>query len=459
MNASPSVFANMVCLVQLRRLRAQAGILLALVPLAAGAAISTDINTAGPTDDVVISGTPQTLSSTKTINSLEITGIGGQQGLTLSTNVLTLTSGNIDLKSDLAAISSGSGSSTGGLNFGTATANIHGQSRNFLGSTGTLILSGSGGINYSGDITLIGVNAQYTGATTIKASSSLTLGNFNATNKIADTSALVVESGATLKADGRLNASETFGSLAGAGTINISPNVGNTVTLIMGGDNTSTTFSGALNGRFNLTKNGTGVFTFSGTSTNTGTNTVNAGTMIVNGSLAASTTVVANGGTLSGNGTLGATTIQSGGGLNPGESAGKLTFTGPLTLAGSTVMEISGTARGVAGGYDAIDVGTDQLLTYGGTLTLSLTGLVANSTYELFDFSAGFAAGNFTSVAFSGGFYTGSFTQAGAVWTASSQGQIFTLDTELGSLNVIPEPQVALLLGLSVLVFLGRRKN
>ena len=75
---------------------------------------------------------------------------------------------------------------------------------------------------------------------------------------------------------------------------------------------------------------------------------------------------------------------------------------GDLTLSGNnvnTVMEISGTNRGVTGGYDAIDVGASKLLTYDGTLTLTMTALIADGTYDLFNFTSTFDAGGFGCVA------------------------------------------------------------
>ncbi|WP_249225265.1 autotransporter outer membrane beta-barrel domain-containing protein [Tardiphaga alba] len=127
------------------------------------------------------------------------------------------------------------------------------------------------------------------------------------------------------------NVSQTIGSLAGAGTVNAS-GIGATGTLITGGDNSSTTFSGLLsNGgaTLALTKTGTGTMTLTGNNTYSGATIVNGGTLAVNGAIVSATTVN-NGGTLGGTGTLGNTTIAAGGTLAPGNSIGTLAVTGDL---------------------------------------------------------------------------------------------------------------------------------
>ncbi len=101
------------------------------------------------------------------------------------------------------------------------------------------VVSGAGfGIDKQGAGTLVlsGANT-YTGATNISAGT-LALGSAN--ERISDLSAVTVAAGATF--DLR-QFSETIGSLAGAGTVTagITPD-----TLTVGGDNTSTTFSGVI---------------------------------------------------------------------------------------------------------------------------------------------------------------------------------------------------------------------
>ena len=223
------------------------------------------------------------------------------------------------------------------------------------------IISGTGGLvkTGTGTMTLGGANT-YTGATTISGGKLL----FTGGSALADTGAVTVAMGATLQ----LDASETIGSLAGAGSVSLGAN-----TLTTGGDNTSTTLSGVISGTGGLTKTGTGTLTITGTDTYTGATTVSAGKLVVNGSLASATTV-ASGATLDGNGNIGGgVTVQSGGTLAVGGSGTEDLATGNLTLNAGTELAIGLGGTTAATGYDQIDVSGAVDLT-GATLNLSLLG-------------------------------------------------------------------------------------
>ncbi|NDG11455.1 MAG: autotransporter domain-containing protein, partial [Actinobacteria bacterium] len=114
-------------------------------------------------------------------------------------------------------------------------------------------------------------NNTYTGTTRVSGGT-LQLG---AADRIANTSALLVDTGATFDAN---NNADTVGSLAGAGSVSLG-----SATLTAGGDGTSTIFSGTMTGSGGLTKAGAGTLTISGSPAYTGATTISAGTIALSG--------------------------------------------------------------------------------------------------------------------------------------------------------------------------------
>src|SRR5262249_33223539 len=147
-------------------------------------------------------------------------------------------------------------------------------------------IGGGGGLTKvgTGTFTLSGANT-YAGATAINAGV-LRLGT--AAQRIPDGSAVTVAGGATFDLAGF---SETGGSMADAGNVTLGGG-----TLTTGGNSIATTFSGVISGGGGLVKQGAGTFTLSGTNAYTGVTILNAGTLLVNGSLAAGNNVTVNGG-------------------------------------------------------------------------------------------------------------------------------------------------------------------
>lgn len=198
-------------------------------------------------------------------------------------------------------------------------------------------------VNTNGALTIFTANST-AGNATITTSSGGTVSFFdNATGGnaafitngtgIADFSESLGEHG-----DGRI----TAGSIAGSGFYYI----GGGNTLVVGGNNLSSTVTGVIadnnpcgctTGSAAFEKTGSGVLTLAGLNTYTGTTTVNGGTLEVDGSIASSSlTSVNSGGVLSGIGTLGATQVASGGTLAPGNAS---TPTGMLSITGSLAFQ------------------------------------------------------------------------------------------------------------------------
>jgi len=180
--------------------------------------------------------------------------------------------------------------------------------------------------------------------------------------------------GATLESTGA--GAATFGSGGGA---NLLSGTG-ARTLTLGGAGTGkntvasqlTNGTDAVNDVLAVTKADAGTWVLSGGNTYTGSTTISAGTLLINGnqSLATGAVSVASGATLGGNGTVGGlTTLASGATLSPGASPGNLTFSQSLSFtsgANYNWQMLSGT--GTAGATNAWD-----LVTVTGSLSIDAT--------------------------------------------------------------------------------------
>ncbi len=143
---------------------------------------------------------------------------------------------------------------------------------------------------------------------------------------------------------------ERIGSLAGAGVLELGHK------LEVGFNHTSTEFSGDVMGvGGELSKIGTGTWTLSGTSSGALTR-VQAGTIVLNGSLAEEVDV-GPGGRLEGHGVVGTHLLMRGGTMEPGAAPGPLTVNGDVQLASAPSLfrfELNGAASSQ---YDRLVVG------------------------------------------------------------------------------------------------------
>ncbi|SFU11553.1 autotransporter-associated beta strand repeat-containing protein [Mesorhizobium sp. YR577] len=247
----------------------------------------------------------------------------------------------------------GAGSlTTGGNNTSTTYAGV-------IGGSGGLTKSGSGTFTLSGSST-------YTGATKVDAGT-LKAG---AENTFAAGSAFSIASGTTLDFDGY---DQIIGSLAGAGKVTLGAGT------LSAGNASDTSFSGVISGGGSLIKQGAGSLTLTGINTYTGTTSVTAGRLQVDGRLAGTAVTVESSATLSGSGSIdGAVTVSDGGYLAPGSNHGPLTL-GSLFLANGAYLDYE---LGLTS--DRIDVVGD--LTLDGTINVSGDNDFGAGIYRLFNY-------------------------------------------------------------------------
>src|SRR5207244_2437953 len=133
---------------------------------------------------------------------------------------------------------------------------------------------------------------------------------------------LAIGGGGTYDLNG---SNRVIGSLQGSGFVQLGAS-----TLTLGGNNSSTTYSGTFSGTGGLTKGGTGDFSFSGVGGHTGATTVSGGSFTLTGSL--SGPVVVNAGSIFNvaNSTLLAST--------PVTNNGTTNFTGVATADAATIV-------------------------------------------------------------------------------------------------------------------------
>jgi fibronectin-binding autotransporter adhesin len=194
-----------------------------------------------------------------------------------------------------------------------------------------------------------------------------------------------------------------------------------------------------------ITKAGAGTLRLaSSNSSYAGPTTVDAGTLLILGSISGSSTAVNSGATITGNGTTGPLSISGNGNLTPGDGVGTLTSAG-LTLTSGALVRFELAAPGTVGGVS-------DLLTINGNLTLDGTLVVT----EL----AGFSNGTYRLANYTGVFANNGLDLQPAFLVAHPGSSISTTTAGQVNLIVIPEPSCVGLLPLgAALCSITRRKR
>ncbi len=250
----------------------------------------------------------------------------GANPATFAADQLTLNGGTLRSQTNAVVIDDANRGVTIGAGGGTLDTNSN--------LTIATVVAGSGTLNKTGSstLTLSGANT-HSGAVNINAGTLTATGG----SAIGNTSAVTVSSGATFNTSAN---NETIGSLAGAGTTSLGAN-----TLTLGGNNTSTAYSGVASGTGGITKTGTGNFTLSGANTFTGTTTISAGTVTLGASnvFADTSTLALSGGTLAVGGnfsdTLGRLTLTANSNLDFNSATSNLTFTNANRTGGTLTID------------------------------------------------------------------------------------------------------------------------
>jgi autotransporter-associated beta strand protein len=302
--------------------------------------------------------------------------VGGGAALPAAGAVTIGADGTLDI-AESQAIGGLAGAGAVTLSGGSLTTGGNGASTAFTG-----IVSGSGGLTKTGDgtLTLGGANG-YTGATEV-AGGTLALG--------ADAS-IAASSGVSLGAsDAVLDIAagdQAIASLAGVAGSRVRLGAS---TLDVG-DDVSTSFAGAIDGSGGLVKTGAGTLTLTGANSYTGATRVDAGLLVVDGTLA-STVSVAAGARLQGTGRIGALAV--GGTLAPGNSIGTLAVAGDLRFLAGSTFDVETRADG---GADLVTA-TGAVTIDGGTVAVHALDTAYGVATEYRIVSGASVAGAFDSV-------------------------------------------------------------
>jgi len=376
-----------------------------------GELIAGHVSAFGTGGITVGSGTTLNFSNFNVANIVTNNG-----GTILSAGVLS----NLDAEAGETTIA-GAGSTVSSV-AGTATVNVNAENVTVDNVTGGTVNASAGGLQVA----------------SLSSSATVNIGGADA--RIAAMSGGTVNAGASGLVVTNFNGG------------NIAVSNGVTVGLRSGSS------SGVISGSGGIAKQGASTLTLAGDNTYTGATTVEAGKLVVNGSIASDTTVQ-SGATLGGSGTIASATIEAGGTIDPGNSPGTLTLTNGLTWNGGgnynwQIYDADGTA-GTDWDLIAVTGGTWDISGLSSTNQFninlwSLSGISPDVNGEALNFD-NTIAGSWTILTYStlsGTFDTSLFALNtspvnGTAGFANSLGSgLFTLalDTNSQSMNLLFDP-------------------
>jgi autotransporter-associated beta strand protein len=240
------------------------------------------------------------------------------------------------------------GSLTGAGNVTLGAGNLHVGGNN-AATIFSGVISGANGFVFkegSGTFILTGANSY---AQTVINAGTLRVG---AAGAMPAGGAVSVETGATFDVN---NLVVAIGALGGSGKVSLGSGALHTGV----GSNAYVNFSGVLSGSGDLYKEGAGTLALSSANSYTGATYVNDGTLLVNGSLSASSSVVVGSGlnfimaTLGGTGSVGAITVTGWGNIEAGVNAsGTLHCSSAVFNAGSVFTAHAKTQLSATGKID-----------------------------------------------------------------------------------------------------------
>ena len=212
-----------------------------------------------------------------------------------------------------------------------------------------------------------------------------------------------------------------------------------------------------------LVKSGAGTMAMSGISTYTGPTTVNAGTLLVTGSISGSALSVKNGAALQGDGITGALSAENGAVIAPGNTVGTL-HTGNLTMASGSTLKLEINSPVPATGYDQVGVTgaadiTGATLSLGGTYLAALGGN-PDLFFVLLNDNLDTIVGTFNGLAEGSHILSSSGQDFRITYNADFDTSSFTGGNDI-ALMAVPEPAVTTVLcsGLGLLLGLRRRRR